>query len=98
MYRALLALSATAVLAGCSVFTQPAAKTEFTCDDGTRLTVEFGRDIAAVEREDGKSFVLSQEETSTGYWYTSGRYELRGNGKEATWSADARRTAKCQAK
>jgi membrane-bound inhibitor of C-type lysozyme len=75
-----LALAATAV------FILPgesrAADIKYACDDGTALTVTFSETTADVTLADGVKVSLPQQPAASGFWYSNGRYELRGKGEE----------------
>lgn len=98
MRKFILPLFAGAVLAGCSSMSQGVRQVQFACDDNSEITVEFGVETATVRREDGKAFVLPQEMAASGFWYSSGRYDLRGKGDEVTWTDDTRRPRLCTVK
>ena len=97
MIRYVPLLAAVALLAGCSSFTEPREQIQFVCDDRSKLIVEFDRETARITREDGKSFVLPQVPASSGFVYSTGRLELRGNAEEVVWTHDVQRPATCRA-
>ncbi|MBN8553289.1 MAG: MliC family protein [Caulobacterales bacterium] len=72
---------------------------EYTCVNGERLSVVFDnpRGLATIRMLDGTAVDLPQERAADGIWYRSGRYELRGRGNEATWSAPERDPTTCSA-
>ena len=92
-----LAVLAGGILAACSSWTAGPKVVHFTCDDNSEITVEFGVDAATVRREDGKAFVLPQRMSGSGFWYSSGRNELRGKGNEVTWVDDTKPQRLCTA-
>lgn len=98
MRKILLPILAGAVLASCSSTGENTRQIQFICDDNSEITVDFGIETATVRRDDGKAFVLPQEISASGFWYQSGRYELRGKGDQATWTDDTRRPRLCTAK
>lgn len=79
-FPAVLALAATAaiVLPGQS----RAADIKYACEDGTALTVVFSETTAEVTIPDGSKISLPQQQAASGFWYSNGRYELRGKGEE----------------
>lgn len=98
MHRQLLALGLAGVLAGCGSLSKPIPNIEYTCDDGTLLSVEAGNSQGRITRGDGKTFVLPRQISASGFVYSSGRYELSGDDKQAIWASDTRRPARCTAK
>ena len=98
MHRKLLAFGLAGVLAGCGALSAPTPRIEYTCDDGALLVLEPGTDTARVTREDGKSFVLPRQPVRSGFSFSSGRYDLTGNEREAVWTSDTQRPARCTAK
>ena len=98
MRKILLPLLTGTLLAACSSTGQNDRLVQFICDDNSEITVDFGIETATVRREDGKAFVLPQEITASGFWYQSGRYDLRGKGDEATWTDDTNRPRLCKVK
>lgn len=93
-----LAVLASGILTACSSLTQPPKVIHFICDNNSEISVEFGVDTALVTREDGKGFVLPQRISGSGFWYSSGRYDLRGKGNEVTWTDDTKPPRLCTAK
>ncbi|EKF58608.1 hypothetical protein QWE_18448 [Agrobacterium albertimagni AOL15] len=79
-FHAGLALAATAL------FLLPAesraADIKYACEDGTTLTVAFSEAQAEVTIPDGSKVSLPQQPAASGFWYSNGRYELRGKGEE----------------
>jgi membrane-bound inhibitor of C-type lysozyme len=79
-YSAGLALAATAL------FLLPAesraADIKYACDDGSALTVSFSEAAADVTIPDGSKIALPQQKAASGFWYSDGRYEIRGKGEE----------------
>ncbi|AFK55931.1 MliC family protein [Tistrella mobilis] len=75
----------------------------YVCDDGTRLDVRFinGPTLedsrAVVSTGEGAPLVLPQKIAASGIWYATPRHELRGKGRDATWTAGRRAAAHCQA-
>lgn len=83
-YLAVLALAAAAavVLPGQS----RAADIKYACEDGTALTVLFSEAKAEVTIPDGSKISLPQQQAASGFWYSNGRYELRGKGEEVQFA------------
>ncbi|MFN3364404.1 MAG: MliC family protein, partial [Allorhizobium sp.] len=79
-FHAGLALAATAL------FLLPAesraADIKYACEDGTTLTVAFSEAQAEVTIPDGSKVSLPQQPAASGFWYSNGRFELRGKGEE----------------
>ncbi|MFN7091899.1 MAG: MliC family protein [Allorhizobium sp.] len=79
-FHAGLALAATAL------FLLPAesraADIKYACEDGTTLTVAFSEAQAEVTIPHGSKVSLPQQPAASGFWYSNGRYELRGKGEE----------------
>jgi len=80
-------------------FVQPALAADphatYRCEDGSHFFVRFSGDAARVTLSDGTRLRLSQQVAASGIWYSSGRYELRGKGREATWTAGRRVPVNC---
>ncbi|WP_449222074.1 MliC family protein [Tistrella mobilis] len=77
--------------------------TTYVCDDGARLNVRFmnGPTLedsrAVVSAGEGAPLVLPQKVAASGIWYATPRHELRGKGRDATWTADRRAAVQCRA-
>lgn len=75
----------------------------YVCDDDTRLDVRFinGPTLedsrAIVSTGEGDPLSLPQQMAASGIWYATPRHELRGKGREATWTVGRRTAAHCQA-
>jgi len=71
----------------------------YLCDDGERLSVDFDnrRGMATVRTSLGEAIDLRQERAASGIWYLSSSHELRGQGVEATWTAEGRPATACRA-
>ena len=74
-------------------------RAEYACLNGERLSVTFDnpRQMATVRMIDGTAIDLRQERAASGIWYRADRYELRGRGAEATWTAPDRDPTSCRA-
>lgn len=59
-----------------------AADIKYACEDGSSLTVVFSEAQAEVTIPDGSRLSLPQQRAASGFWYSNGRYELRGKGDE----------------
>jgi membrane-bound inhibitor of C-type lysozyme len=75
-----LALAATAILV--LPGEGRAADIKYVCENGTALTVTFSEAMADLTLPDGTKLSLPQQQAASGFWYTNGRYELRGKGEE----------------
>lgn len=63
-----------------------AADIKYACDGGTLLTVSFSESSAELTLPDGVKVSLPQQQAASGFWYSNGRYELRGKGEEMQFS------------
>ncbi len=97
MHRTLFALAITGVIAGCASSPKSVPMQEFRCDDGTVLSVSFHENEATVVLPNGEVATLPQQRAASGFWYSSGRHELRGKGYEATWTIGRRAPTTCRA-
>ncbi|HEY0051897.1 MAG TPA: MliC family protein [Caulobacteraceae bacterium] len=72
---------------------------EYVCADGSHLTVTFDnpRQMATVRMADATAVDLRQERAASGLWYRSDTHELRGQGREATWTAGSVKPTTCRA-
>ncbi len=89
-----LALAATAI------FILPAesraANIKYSCEDGTSLTVTFSEKAADVTLPDGLKLSLPQQAAASGFWYSDGRYELRGKGEELQFAVGRMAPVTCR--
>lgn len=71
----------------------------YLCNNGERLSVDFDnpREMATVRNSKGEAVDLYRERAADGIWYKASRYELRGRGAMATWSADGVDPTDCRA-
>ncbi|QLF70187.1 MliC family protein [Peteryoungia desertarenae] len=69
----------------------------FSCDNGITLSVLFAKDHADVTLADGTVVSLPQQIAASGYWYSNGRYELRGKGDEAKFAIGRMAPSTCKA-
>ena len=88
---------ATIFLAGCGSAASKIPAAFFTCADGTHFSASFPDGKARVNLPGQKTAVLPQVRSASGYWYASNRYQLRGKGKTATWTADQHAPVQCKA-
>ena len=74
-------------------------RAEYTCINGERLSVVFDnpREMATVRMLDGTAVDLRQTRAADGIWYRSSQYDLRGVGRDATWTAPERDPTTCTA-
>jgi membrane-bound inhibitor of C-type lysozyme len=72
--------------------------TTYGCDDGTKLAVAFDKaaGTAQVELDNGNEIVLPQAEAGSGFFYTNGKYGLRGKGEEARWEVGRKAPVMCK--
>lgn len=101
--HAAAALTAAAAfgLAGCALppVSSPAgAPVTYDCEDGLRLTVAYGADVAQVSLPDGRTLALPQQPSGSGMRYAQGPNELRGKGSEITWAVADRIPTNCIAR
>lgn len=73
-------------------------KAVYECTDGTQLTVLFVRSAAKVTMPDGRTARLPQQRSGSGMRYANSRQELRGKGREATWTVGRGAPLACTAK
>lgn len=71
----------------------------YLCTNGERLTVDFDnpRAMATVRNSNGLAVDLHQQRSASGIWYTTGGYELRGKGNDASWKASDLPQTTCKA-
>jgi membrane-bound inhibitor of C-type lysozyme len=67
----------------------------YRCEDGSDFFVRFSGDTAYVTLSDGTRHSLPQQRAASGIWYSSGRYDLRGKGREAMWTVGRKVGVKC---
>jgi membrane-bound inhibitor of C-type lysozyme len=70
---------------------------DYVCEDGTRFSVRFADETAFVRLTDGTKLELPQQRSGSGFWYSSGRYELRGKGNDAMWTVGRKVPVNCTA-
>lgn len=103
---ALLAATCAAALAGCAMppgsppdgWRGASAPVVYDCEDGLRLTVAYGADVAWVSLPDGRTMALPQQQAGSGMRYAQGPNELRGKGSEITWAVADRIPTNCIAR
>jgi membrane-bound inhibitor of C-type lysozyme len=82
-------------------FVQPAfaadPRATYRCEDGSHFFVRFSGETAFVTLRDGTTLSLPQQRAASGIWYSSGRYDLRGKGRQATWTVGRRVPVSCVA-
>jgi membrane-bound inhibitor of C-type lysozyme len=79
-----------------STHSAQAADIRYACDNGTMLTVAFSEAAANVTLPDGAEVSLPQQVSGSGFWYSNGRYELRGKGDEAQFAIGRMAPANCK--
>jgi membrane-bound inhibitor of C-type lysozyme len=67
----------------------------YRCEDGSHFFVRFSGDAAEVTLSNGTKLSLPQQRAASGIWYSSGRYDLRGKGREAIWTVGRKVPVKC---
>ena len=82
---------ALAALAGCTATTEPPRKlihVRFACEDGSSLAVTFDQTDRTVEvlTGAGAKYVLPIGLSGSGYNYQTPERQLRGKGRDVTWS------------
>lgn len=91
-------IALTMALAACGTPTNKVYTAVYQCENGRRLDVVFEPGQAVITMEDGSMATLEQKPAASGIWYSNGRYELRGKGKDATWAVGRRVPTKCRAR
>lgn len=71
----------------------------YRCDDGIRLVARFDpdNDTVMVRRDGQRLATLRQQRAASGIWYRGNGYELRGKGRDMTWTARAAAPLSCRA-
>jgi membrane-bound inhibitor of C-type lysozyme len=92
-----LGILAAAVLSGCGTGASKIPQAHYTCADGTQFWASFPEGEALITSQDKEPLVLQQRRSGSGFIYSSGRYELRGKGKQATWTVGRRVPTTCTA-
>jgi membrane-bound inhibitor of C-type lysozyme len=100
--QAVAAETATAIRTGAEIQQEvmnSVVRAVYLCSNGERLTVDFDnpRAMATVRNSNGLAVDLHQKKAASGIWYTTGGYELRGKGNEATWQASDQAQTTCRA-
>ncbi|HEU0231371.1 MAG TPA: MliC family protein [Burkholderiaceae bacterium] len=91
-----LGLFVAVALSGCGTAASKIPAAFFTCADGSHFSASFPEGEALITLPDQKTLTLPQQRAGSGYWYSSGRYELRGKGKDATWTVGRRAPTSCR--
>jgi membrane-bound inhibitor of C-type lysozyme len=73
-----------------------AAEIRFACDNGTALVVAFSEASVEITLPDGAKVSLPQQVSGSGFWYSNGRYELRGKGEEAQFAIGRMAPVNCK--
>jgi len=92
-----LALLALVGLSGCGSAASKIPQALYTCADGTRFSVSFPENEALITLKDQQTVILPQQRSGSGFRYASAHYELRGKGKQATWTVGRRAPTACHA-
>lgn len=67
-----------------------------TCADGRKLSLEFQGEQARLSVDGGPTDVLAQQRAASGIWYASLRNELRGKGRDLTWTPSGASPVQCR--
>ncbi|MBR0555945.1 MliC family protein [Ciceribacter sp. L1K23] len=70
----------------------------FACEDGSELIVAFSEEKASLTLASGEQVELPQQVSGSGFWYSNGRYELRGKGDEAQFAIGRMAPITCSVK
>jgi membrane-bound inhibitor of C-type lysozyme len=73
-----------------------ASEIKYACDSGTVLTVTFSEAKAELTLPDGLKVSLPQQQAASGFWYSDGRYELRGKGEELQFAVGRMAPVTCR--
>lgn len=90
----LLPMAAT-MLAGCATPRAPAAEQRFLCTRGLSLVIRFMDDHAMVSVDQGPEQRFESVPTASGFGYKTSLEEIRGKGKEMTYSRGNAEPARC---
>lgn len=88
---------AVVTLAGCGAAATKIPQAYYTCADGSQFWASFPEGEALITFEHKQPLVLRQQRSADGFLYSSGRYTLRGKGKQADWTVGRRVPTTCQA-
>lgn len=93
------ALLAIALAAGPRDAAADVINAVFECEGGLRLIVVFDNDkdppVAVVTIEGQEPQTLPIARSGSGYYYSNGRYGLRGKGEEAMWEIGRMKPIDC---
>lgn len=92
-----LGILAAVVLSGCGAGASKIPQAYYTCTDGSQFWASFPEGEALITFQDKQPLVLLQRRSGSGFLYSSGRYELRGKGKQATWTVGRSVPTTCNA-
>lgn len=92
-----LGILAAIALSGCGTGASKIPQAHYTCTDGSEFWASFPQGEALITFQGKEPLVLPQQRSGSGFWYSSGRYELRGKGKQATWTVGRRVPTTCNA-
>ncbi|WP_298331569.1 MliC family protein [Asticcacaulis sp.] len=67
----------------------------YTCQDGTTFRIAFSEKAATVTLKDGTKLHLPQQVAASGIWYSSGKHDFRGKGRDATWTVGKKIPTQC---
>lgn len=84
------------LLAACGTPRSSTAPYTYACEDGNVLQVRFGSDGVFVTPTGGAEVFLPQRRAGSGTWFATGDQELRGKGRDATWTDGTRAAVACR--
>ncbi len=96
--NALLLIAFALLLGSCAQSRQAdTVEAAFACVGGARLSVTFDNkaNVAIVRTQDGGMHVLTHTISGSGYRYEAEGRELRGKGREATWTDRGAKALTC---
>ncbi len=88
------------VTTACATKAVSPSPVEYECSRGSMISADFSTDGKYVNISTGdiENLQLPAMPSASGFTYSNGRYELRGKGKEATWSIGRMAAEDCIAK
>lgn len=67
----------------------------YSCQDGSTFRIAFSEHSATVTLSDGTKLILPQQVAASGIWYSSGKHDFRGKGRDATWTIGKKAPTQC---
>lgn len=83
--KTVLAFAVVITLAACATADETTNTVTFTCSNGTPLVVTFTDGSASIASPDGP-IVLPQQPSGSGFSYGTPQRQLRGKGREVTYT------------